>query len=145
MSKVRHSHALKQQHGFTVNPTLEDAIDYASFETRVMLLDSLACTCHNEGHGMVGNRPEFDLEWLARDMWQRVHPIEHPQMWEHASAEVKKECMDYAAAALAALPELFGRISRRYLGWESALRSMQQVEHAALVAKRNLYVEKLPK
>ncbi len=144
MSKIRHSRSHKTQHGHTINPTLEDALEHASFETRTMLLDALACVCHNEGHGLAGNTAVFDQEWLARRMWAGQNPFKHANHWENVSAEDRTEWMEIAKVALDALPQLMGRISSRYLSWESALRSMWQVSRAAEIAARNMYVEKLP-
>ncbi|MCL5098506.1 MAG: hypothetical protein M1608_13445 [Candidatus Omnitrophica bacterium] len=122
---------------------MEDALKYASEETKTMLLDSLSCLCHNEGHSLNGNDQHFDEEWLAREIWFKLENAGHINHWDKIPPQVRDHYLRIARASLMGLERLMGRISRRYLAWESALRAQWQICRARKIAQRNMYVEKI--
>lgn len=109
--------------------TIGRALGHAAIVERNLLLDSLACYLHNEGHSLSDNRAESDELWLARiilkDRVQR-----HADNWDQATAIEREESLHLARIAIKNIPALCERIAARYINASKALRSMEEVSRA---------------
>jgi hypothetical protein len=48
---------------------LDDALAFASLETRRHVADAIACYLHNDGYALEGNTEVTDVDWFARRIW----------------------------------------------------------------------------
>lgn len=109
--------------------TISRALGHASIVERNLILDSLACYLHNEGHALSGNKAESDELWLARiilkDRVQR-----HADNWDQATSIEREEALHLARISIRNIPALCERIASRYINASKALRSMEEISRA---------------
>lgn len=108
---------------------LEDALHYASRETRNYVADSLACHLHNEGYALEGNTEANDVEWFARRLWETdVEPIR--QRWDTLTEDGREQWRRIARAVIAALPDYQLRVAHRLIALSKVVREIERAERA---------------
>ena len=112
---------------------IEDALHYASRETRNYIVDSLACHLHNEGYALEGNTEANDVEWFARNLYDRRY--ENPR-WDATSDEVKDRYRQTARAVVAVLPDFQLRIAHRLIALSKVVREIERAERRQREAAR---------
>ena len=112
---------------------LDDALKYASQETRYHVADSLACHLHNDGHALNGNLEANDVEWLARNLYERPDAV---SLWENAPLDTRGEWRQIARRVIAVLPAFQIRIAHRLITLSKVVRDIERAERAQHKAKR---------
>ena len=107
---------------------LDDALRYASRETRNHVADALACHLHNDGYQLEGNTEANDVEWFARTLYCRK---DIPAAWDRASDEVKAAHREIARGVIAVLPDFQLRIAHRLIALSKVVRDIERAERAA--------------
>lgn len=112
---------------------LDDALNYASRETRSYIADSLACYLHNDGYALKGNTEANDVEWFARILYER--PYEN-RRWDRAGAETQEQYRQTARTVIAVLPEFQVRVAHRLITLSKVVRDIERAEREQREALR---------
>lgn len=107
---------------------LDDAMQYASLETRQRVADALACHLHNDGYALEGNSEANDVEWFARNLYERFH--NHARAWDRDGDDVKVRYREIARDVLALLPGFQLRIAHRLITLSKVVRDIERAERA---------------
>lgn len=106
---------------------LDDALAFLTDrKARYHVLDSLACYLHNDGYALDGNTEESDVEWFARNLWEREH--ERSGRWEQAPEEEKTRFIRLAQMVIAELPAFQLRIAHRLITLSKIVRDIERAE-----------------
>lgn len=109
---------------------LDDALRFASLETRHWIADALACHLHNEGYALQGNTEASDIEWFARQLWER-DTGGYGTSWDHrAEEETKVAWRKVAVAVIAALPAYQLRVAHRLIALSKIVRDIESALRA---------------
>lgn len=103
---------------------LNDKNDFIERVARYYMLDSVACTMHNEGYSLEGNTGESDLRWLARLIYER----DGYAHWDQETREVKERYLRLAGITMEAIPALMSRMSSRCIRISQAVRTIIKAE-----------------
>lgn len=106
----------------------DDALDFASAETRYFLLDAIACSLHNNGYAMQNNTEANDVQWLARTIFFNVRGEHLNQAWEILPDAEKERYYATARATIVSLPMFLDRMANRYLNLKQALNLLLRAE-----------------
>lgn len=98
---------------------------YAGKEAADLILDSIACQLHNEGHGLKGNTAVHDQYWLARELWASEHWNCNANQFDDAPSETRQFYCRMAGFAIAAIPGLMSRVADRAILHGKVFRSLQ--------------------
>jgi hypothetical protein len=104
---------------------LNDKNDFIERIARYYMLDSVACTMHNEGYSLEGNTEESDLRWLARLIYER----DGYAHWDQDSQETRDRYMRLAQITMEAIPALMSRMSSRCIRISQAVRTIIKAEN----------------
>jgi hypothetical protein len=110
---------------------LDDALAYASQETRYHVADALACHLHNDGYALKGNTADSDAEWFARIILQHWQPGTLPSDWDRIDEGLRETCRSISRAVLAALPAYQLRIAHRLITLSKVVRDIERAERRA--------------
>lgn len=105
---------------------LDDALHYASQETRSYVADSLACHLHNEGYQLEGNTEANDVEWFARNIYERENDARTP--WDRMTDAAREKYRVVAHAVIAVLPAYQLRIAHRLITLSKVVRDIERAE-----------------
>lgn len=104
---------------------LDEALAFASLETRHWVADALACHLHNTGYNLSGNTEANDIEWFARAIWQAESDTV-PSGWERATAEVREHYHQIARVVLRVLPRFQERVAHRLIELSKVVRDIER-------------------
>lgn len=107
---------------------IETALEYASRETRNHVADSLACYLHNDGYALEGNTEANDVEWFARNTFERHPDRRDGRGWERAADDEKERYRDIARGVMAVLPDFQLRIAHRLITLSKVVRDIERAE-----------------
>jgi hypothetical protein len=105
---------------------LDDALKYASQETRYRVADALACHLHNDGYQLEGNTEPSDVEWFARNIYERC--CDDHYTWERAGDGDRDSYREVARAVMAVLPAFQLRIAHRLITLSKVVRDIERAE-----------------
>jgi hypothetical protein len=105
---------------------LDTALNYASRETRNHVADALACHLHNDGHVLEGNTEANDVEWFARNLYERLR--DGALRWENTQPNVQDTYREHARTVLAVLPDFQLRVARRLITLSKVVRDIERAE-----------------
>lgn len=109
---------------------IEDAMSYASQETRERVADALYCHLHNTGQTLAGNTQESDVEWFARIMWED-RDRRHGERWDNESETTKGLFREFAALAIKMMPRIQNRIASRLIELSKVMEDINRAEREA--------------
>ena len=109
---------------------------YAGEKAADLILDSIACQLHNEGHSLKGNTAVHDQYWLAREMWASEHWNCNANQFDDAPADTREFFCRMAGFAIGAIPMLMSRIADRAILHGKAFRSLQDAVRRNALAKK---------
>lgn len=92
---------------------------------RYYMLDSVACTMHNEGYSLEGNTEESDLRWFARLLYQADGDRHH---WDSVPQDVRDRYLRFAKVTMEAIPSLMARMSARCIRISQAVNTIIKAE-----------------
>lgn len=106
---------------------LDGALNFASRETRGYVADALACHLHNDGYALEGNTEANDVEWFARNLYERFHVN---TVWERADDTAKERYRGIGRDVIALLPDLQLRIAHRLITLSKVVRDIERAERS---------------
>jgi len=101
------------------SPLLADALDFVGNDAKKAVLDAVYCELHNKGYNIEGNTEANDLEWFARNLYERRY--EQFRRWDALEEKDKDEWRRIAEASLQILPQLMGKVASRCIHYSQAL------------------------
>jgi hypothetical protein len=104
--------------------TLSEALRLVGNEAAGDLLDTIACTLHNDGAALAGNTEAFDIEWLARELFI-LHSHAVPGQWDIAPQCTRDYWLDQAELFLKTMPRIAERIGHRMMATAKAVRMLE--------------------
>lgn len=104
---------------------IETALNYASQETRSYVADSLACYLHNDGYALEGNAEANDVEWFARNLFERRR---HDNAWDRLAKDAKEPYREMARVVIGVLPDFQLRIAHRLITLSKVVRDIERAE-----------------
>jgi hypothetical protein len=132
---------------------LSDALDFVSREARTWVLDAVYCSFSNIAGDLEGNTAEHDVEWFARNLWERfgerrnwpVGPAVEEHLlgrravcprWDVAGEPEKELWRAIAKTSLDTLPGLMSRVAHRCRAVAAAVNAVLKAERAAAKVAR---------
>lgn len=102
---------------------LDDALAECSRDAKHAVVDSLACHLHNDGYALEGNTEANDVEWFARNLYEREA---EPGPWERATELAKRDYRSIARGVLAVLPQFQLRVAHRLITLSKVTRDIER-------------------
>jgi hypothetical protein len=110
---------------------LSAELDFISRERRYMVLEGLYSVLRRKGDALQENTERTDVEWLAQTMYLEHDDYVQMIRWDQLSADEREYWGKVAKAAIAALPGLMERMSRRCLLMSQAIKTLYEAECVA--------------